>query len=57
MLLKKYEITCTFKSGQQLFRLKDKSNSMKMADIIYNVQYKGFASSYIMETTTIVGQA
>ena len=36
--MKKYGRTCAFKPrntlGQQLFRLKDKTDSMKMADVI-----------------------
>ena len=43
-IMKKYERTCAFKPGntlgQQLFRCKDKSDLMKMADIVYKVQYK-----------------
>ena len=54
-VMKKYGRTCAFKLkntlGQQLFRLKDKADSMKMADVIYKVQCKDCPSSYIRETS------
>ena len=37
--------------GQQLFRLKDKVDSMKMEDVISKVQCKDYPSSYIGEAT------
>ena len=50
-LTKKYGRTCAFKPGnmlgQHLFRLKDKVDSMKVADVIYKVQCKDCPGSYI----------
>ena len=55
IIKKKYDRTCAFKPGntlgQQLFRLKDKSDPMKMADVIYKVQSKDCPGSYIGEIT------
>ena len=54
-IMMKYERTCAFKPGntlgQQLFRLKDKSDPIEMEDVIYKAQYKDCQGSYIEETT------
>ena len=49
--MRKYGRTCAFKPGntlgQKLFRLKDKADSMKMADVTYMVQCKDCPGSHI----------
>ena len=54
----KYGRACAFKPentlGQQLFRLKDKADSMKMADVIYKVQCKDCRGFYIRETSRLL---
>ena len=56
--MQNYERMCALKQrnmlGQQLFRLKDKADSMKMADVIYKVQCKDCPSSYIDETPRLL---
>ena len=51
----KYGRACAFKPGnmlgQQQFRLKDKADSIKMADVIYKVQCKDCTGFYIGETS------
>ena len=53
--MKKYGRSYAFKSsntfGQQLFRLKDKADSVKMPDVTYKVQCKDWPGFYIRETT------
>ena len=57
-IMKKYERTYAFKPGntlcQALFRLKDKSNSIMMADVICKVQCKACPGSYIEESTRLL---
>ena len=57
-IMKKYERTCAFKPGntlgQQLFRLKDMSNAMKMAGGVYKVQCKDYSGSYISEISQLL---
>ena len=52
-IMKTYGRTCAFKPrntlGQQLFRLKDKADLMKMADVVYKVQCKDCPGSCIGE--------
>ena len=53
-IFKKYHISCAFKPGntirQQLFKLKDKADPMKMSDAIYQIECKDCEQMYIGET-------
>jgi hypothetical protein len=54
-ILKKYDRTVAFKPantiGQQLFKLKDKADHLKMSDAVYKVGCKNCDKCYIGETT------
>ena len=54
-VLKKYDMTMVFSPantiGQQLFKLKEKANHLKMSDTVYKVGCKHCDKYYIGETT------
>ena len=53
-IFKKYQVSCAFKPGntirQQLFKLKDKADPLKMSDAIYQIECKDCEQKYIGET-------